>query len=81
MKASEQSLENLHHLVALTLTEAIERMQSGEDPVNPQVISQALKMLKDNGIQSDEENLEELKASVAQGLATLKAYDPDQVTA
>lgn len=44
--ANQNYLEELHKIVAETLTE-----QLGGDDVSPQLIAQAIKFLKDNGIE------------------------------
>lgn len=45
--ASSDALELLHAAVAKTLTDAI----SGDETVSPQMLAQAIKFLKDNGIE------------------------------
>lgn len=47
-KATEETLGELHGLVADYL---IKQMRSGEE-ISPQMINQAIKLLKDNGIEA-----------------------------
>lgn len=49
-RASSDALDALHALVADTLTGEIKKARGSEDGISPQLISQALKFLKDNGV-------------------------------
>ena len=58
VRASEGELDTLHRLVALLISNELDRAniranQNPDDPakaISPQLISQALKFLKDNGV-------------------------------
>jgi len=51
-KASQHTLESLHNLVAQVLADAIESGQK-DGTYNKDAINQAIKFLKDNGIEAD----------------------------
>ena len=49
-RAPEGKLNVLHDLVATTLLDDIQRYRNNGEPVPPQLLNQAIKFLKDNGI-------------------------------
>lgn len=52
-RASEDLLDALHGLVAGTLKDQIEGYVARGEPVPPQLLAQAIKFLKENGIDAD----------------------------
>lgn len=60
MKASEQSLSDLHLFTAEVLKEQLRQMQSGEKAPDPKILSVAIKFLKDNNIECTSDDMKEL---------------------
>lgn len=51
-RASEQLLDQLHYLTIDTICAEIRRYRDGNEPIPPALLAQAIKVLKDNGIDS-----------------------------
>ena len=51
-RATEEALAALHGLLADTLREQIEKAKASEEGIPPALLAQAIKFLKDNGIDS-----------------------------